>query len=364
MAASLAAMVPPQSPLSAAGGPPPVFLHAGWRSCSTYVWSRFRVLERARAYYEPFHEVLAGLTSAVIGADAPETSNLRHPQAGAPYMAELEPLLAPGGGVAGYDARFALQSYFMAAEADDPAQEAYVGRLIGRAWDEGRTPVIACCRTLGRAPWLKQRFGGVHVMLVRDPISQWASGHAFRRRRDRLSYFELCAFAILGLAGGGAGDWAGRWGAPRRLPPGDLGRAFRRVRAGLACRRPTASYAAFAAVYLLAHRRAQAVADLVLDVDRLSAEPGYAAGCERALADLTGLAPRFDGCRTPGWADSAPPADYQAVHAALARALPEEYALAEAAGLADRLEVSAARLGRPAPPRRPLELLLRPSASI
>jgi hypothetical protein len=326
----------------------PVFLHGGWRSCSTYVWSKFRALDGALAFYEPFHEALAGLTPQAIAADTAETSNLRHPRMGAPYMAEFEDLLAVGGGVRGYRPRFAMDSYFMDADDEDPAQEAYVAGLIKHARSQGRTPVLGCCRSLGRAGWLRRRFGGVHITLMRDPISQWASGHEFRRRPDRASYFELCPFAILGLAGGRAAAWARRWGAPWRLSAGDPDRVLRQLRANLFCRRPAASYAAFAAVYVLAHLRAIEASDMILDMDRLSLDSAYAAAAARTIAAASGLTPDFGDCSAPRRAGVAPSAPYEAIHAALWTALADEVASPHAPALAARLEASAAAVTAPA----------------
>ena len=40
-------------------GPFPLFIHAWFRSGSTYIWSKLRNDEKLICYYEPFHEVLA-----------------------------------------------------------------------------------------------------------------------------------------------------------------------------------------------------------------------------------------------------------------------------------------------------------------
>jgi hypothetical protein len=68
--------------------------------------------------------------------------------------------------------------------------------------------VLACCRTLGRIDWLKRRFDGFHIVLIRDPVQQWMSFYSLRRR-PRPTYFELCQYVMLS-----------EWPAARRPGPG------------------------------------------------------------------------------------------------------------------------------------------------
>ena len=48
-----------------------IFLHTGWRSAGTWVWSRFRALQTVTAFYEPLHPILGDLTAADIPAFEP-----------------------------------------------------------------------------------------------------------------------------------------------------------------------------------------------------------------------------------------------------------------------------------------------------
>jgi hypothetical protein len=109
-------------------------------------------------------------------------------------------LLGPDGGVHGFEARLALDDYFLPADQEDPGQAAYVETLIAAARREDRTPVLACCRTLGRIGWLRRRFGGTHIVLIRDPVQQWRSFYSLRKR-PRPTYFELCQYVILSEPG-------------------------------------------------------------------------------------------------------------------------------------------------------------------
>jgi hypothetical protein len=328
--------------------PLPVFVHSGWRCSSTYVWSRLRALPGVRAYYEPWHEQLANLTPERIARETPRASGLRHPGDDVPYLAEFADLLKPGGGVAGYQARFALDDYFLPADRQDAAQTAYVAGLVGSAQAAGLTPVLACCRTLGRVDWLRRRFGGFHVVLIRDPLQQWLSFHSLRKR-PRPTYFELCQYVMLSEAVG-AEPLARQLGLP--APKGDdLPARIAAVRRRLKRAPAQTSFTAFLAIYLLSYLRALPQADLIIDVDRLGQDEGYAAGISEALRAGCGLAPDFSDCRTPAAHAEVPAAPYRRISRQVIDALEARTALA-APGPAALLfaKLSKAMADAPEPP--------------
>jgi len=286
-----------------------VFIHSGWRCSSTYVWHRFRALAGVRAYYEPWHEQLSQVTAQTIRAETPENSGLRHPGGTEPYLKEFEVVLDPAGGVRGFDASFALDRFWIEPEASDLAQQAYVDGLVAAARLRGERPVLACCRTLGRVGWLKRRFGGFHVILVRDPVQQWLSFYSLRRR-PRPTYFELCHYVLLS-------EMAGREAVARAL----LGHAFTGggsladrlavVRGKLKRAPASVSFQAFLAVWLSSHLKALPEADLVVDVDRMARDRAYAAEVERAIEAGCGLKPDFSDCRAPAPHGVAPPIEWR-----------------------------------------------------
>lgn len=156
---------------------PTVFLHSSWRTSSTWLWSCFRRSESTVAYVEIFHETLASLESSQIAKLTPGSWPSGHP-AGAPYLLEFLPLLTPQGGVARYRASMAIESFVPAAGlAGDLSREEveYVDMLIGHARRLDRQPVLADTRTLGRLGALKRQFGGIHILLHRNLLHQWAS---------------------------------------------------------------------------------------------------------------------------------------------------------------------------------------------
>lgn len=282
-----------------------VFIHSGWRCSSTYVWYRFRAMAGVRAYYEPWHEQLARMTYSEIRAETPENSGLRHPGGDEPYLTEFEPVLDPRGGVRGFDTSFALDRFWIEPEASDLAQQAYVEGLIETARRLGETPVLACCRTLGRAGWLKKRFGGFHIVLVRDPVQQWLSFYSLRKR-PRPTYFELCHYLLLSEMTGW-GDIAERLLGDSALGSGTLAQRLASVRRRFKRRPAGLSFQAFLAVWLASHLKALPHADLVVDVDRLARDQAYAGDIELAIAEGCGLKPDFSDCRAPSPHGVAPP---------------------------------------------------------
>lgn len=287
----------------------PVFIHSGWRCSSTYIWHRFRALPNVRAYYEPWHEQLAHVTAQTIGAETPDNSGLRHPGGNEPYLKEFEVVLDPAGGVRGFEASFALDRYWIEPEASDLTQQAYVDGLIGAARSRGETPVLACCRTLGRAGWLRKRFGGFHIVLVRDPVQQWLSFYSLRRR-PRPTYFELCHYVLLSEMAAWR-DAAERILGRRLDGVGPLSRRLSTVRRAFKRRPASLSFQAFLAVWLASLLKALPHADLVIDVDRLARDQAYAREIEAAIAAGCGLAPDFSDCRAPAPHGVAPPIEWR-----------------------------------------------------
>jgi hypothetical protein len=79
---------------------PIIFVHAGWRTGSTFVWSRFRQSQGLVAYYEIFNEGLKDLAPSDVLRHAPRNWNSKHPDC-SPYFAEFLPLIHAGGGSLG-----------------------------------------------------------------------------------------------------------------------------------------------------------------------------------------------------------------------------------------------------------------------
>jgi hypothetical protein len=75
----------------------PIFLHTGWRTVGTWLWSRFRMVEGTRCLYEPLHEDLATLSRDDIARLRADNWASRHPDLAHPYYDEYADLLNADG---------------------------------------------------------------------------------------------------------------------------------------------------------------------------------------------------------------------------------------------------------------------------
>lgn len=289
----------PSNPVpSRANESPTVFLHAGWRCASTYVWSRFRSLPGTLCFYEPFGERLAHVSPKRLERDTAQGWDSRHPPLELPYRAEYRPLLRRlRRGVPGYRESFAVQRYFPRDAARREA--AYLARLIEHARQAGAVPVLGFSRSLARAAPLKAALGGYHIVMRRNAAQQWLSCRSYRQA-GALPYFELCHFLILACAP--ADSPAGRLAAELRLPrvrrwPGGMKRQLQGLHAALSPWSEEQSYRAFIAVYLLSQAAAAPAADLLLDVDRLGQCGSYRAGVSARILTDCALAVDFSDAR-------------------------------------------------------------------
>jgi hypothetical protein len=290
----------------------PVFLHAGWRCASTYVWSRFRRNSSTTSFYEPFGESLSRCSPKRIRRQTPQGWNSRHPPLSLPYAEEYCPLLRPVmRGVPGYRKEFALSRYFAVSGGVRP-EARYLSRLIAHARCRSTHPVFGFSRSLGRAAALKQALGGYHIVVRRNPLQQWLSCRSYREEVP-LAYFELCHFLILALAP--AGTPAHRFAAMLRLPrlPPGLARQYKVLHADLFPWSDELSFRAFTAVSLLSHAAAQAAADMVLDVDRLARSEQYRAAVHTRILGDVGLSIDFADCRLPARDPALVPVDFAAI---------------------------------------------------
>lgn len=276
---------------------PTVFLHGGWRCGSTYFWNKFRARDDVLAFFEPFHERLARYTAQEILRDTESAWASRHPQLNAPYFCEYLPLLT-GKGVARFEERFALRHYFTPTQ--QPLDEgAYLASLLRLAENTGKQAVLGFSRSLGRVGAIKRTFGGTHVVLIRDPLQQWLSARSHRIQHGS-PYFELCHMMILALAprrslAGSIAHWL-------QIPYqrfGSFGHHYRQLRRRFEPLDDDLSYRAFIAVYLLSYAKAMRHADVVVDMDRLSRFPPYAAQLSHELLQMTGVDLDFRDCSMP-----------------------------------------------------------------
>lgn len=278
-------------------GTDPIWIHAPWRAGSTYVWNTFRSCPEYLAFYEPFHESLETLTGTAVAHATATSWPSGHPPLDAPYYCEFEPLLAPGGGVCGFEQAFPYTYYFV---NDEPLarQQAYLNGLVAHARTLGRRAVFGFCRTTGRAAWFRRYMPGVHIALTRDGLGLWRSAFGRSETHGDL-YFVTRPLVILLLSR--RDPWIANYLAALDLDPlprlYDAGQAQRRAER-LARRDPELTMRAFAAVFALGTALSQRHADLVIPIEALSTEVG-----RRSLS--ASLAGRFGV--TLDWSDCAIP---------------------------------------------------------
>jgi hypothetical protein len=273
-----------------------IFLHGGWRCGSTYLWNKFRELPDVTAFYEPFSEKLATYTPADILRDVPSAWDSRHPALAQPYAAEYLPLIGECG-VPLFWESFAVQRYFVGR--DEPLFERdYLGLLIAHATRDSSHAVLGFSRSLGRVRAIKQQFRGFHVVLMRDPVQQWLSCRSYRIRFGS-AYFELCHFLILALAP--EGSLASRAARLLKLPTpphGSFKQQLKSMRSRFRKLDDELSYRVFLTVYALSYLHALPEADLIIDMEQLTAAE-YAAATSSAIATRTRLKVNFQDCAMP-----------------------------------------------------------------
>lgn len=266
--------------------PRTVFLHCGWRTASTYLWSRFRALDNTVSYYEPLHENLARMTADGSDPNAGwDASKRSHPGHEKPPFAEFVPL-AENGVAAGYHPRFATGNYFLPAREEDAPLHLYLKGLEEHATSQGKHAVYGFCRSLGRVAWLRKRFPGAYnIVLTRRPYDHWRSCLQ-QLTEHRVPYFLLMPLQIVGEN-------------QRRIPelkkladefqipePRSAARGYLPLLQRLP---PDALLRTFLEVYALAYTHALSHADLVLSIEDFAADEAYRSKILSDIEHATGL---------------------------------------------------------------------------
>jgi hypothetical protein len=277
-----------------------IFLHTGWRSAGTWVWSRFRVLQTVTAFYEPLHPILGNLRAADIPALEP-TWTSGHPTLTAPYFTEYRLFIQDNlHGVTGYRKSFSTDRFGPVPNTGFPALQAYLKNLCDQTTNQGKTPVFKFCRSLGRLTWFKGAFPEVmHAVVLRNPASQFASGWLLHQQWSN-PFFVAAPFRVLGLNQAEpivrqVIDICGV-----RLSPAPV-TAIDEYAA--ACEQYVRTvegdnaYRAFLALWILCALRSADDADLLIDLDRLGQSPEYASELRAQVRAQAGITPGFNGAR-------------------------------------------------------------------
>jgi tetratricopeptide (TPR) repeat protein len=278
----------------------PVFVHAMWRTGSTYIWSKFREHSQYRAYYEPLHEILIDASAQKLGTAWSDraTEVKRHPHLDASYFAEFEAFLEAGGSCFGKN--LAYQRYCLEAGDSDESLRHYIADLLIFALANRQTPVLQFNRSLLRAGWLTANFNPVNLLLLRRPIDVWKSFLSFEDR-----YFPTVICMIVGqnqqhpfLAG-----LAARQGVP--LFQGATFQSEYDFYHEYAVRNLEQLYPLFYEFYLLSSIGAARDADCIIDLNGISESDSTRRQTSERLRAL-GIGISIDDCHAPVYADLSP----------------------------------------------------------
>jgi len=154
----------------------PFFLHAGFRTGSTLLWSALKATPATLTYFEPLHEALENLPPPEDCGVSPEISGSLHESGETgDVFAAFRGCATELGGVRQYRKSFSYDDFFVPPDAPRSQLQGYFQGLIDHAEAMGKAPSFKCVRTGGRVGWLKRQFDGRHIGVVRDPIGQFSS---------------------------------------------------------------------------------------------------------------------------------------------------------------------------------------------
>jgi SAM-dependent methyltransferase len=172
--------------------PRPIFIHAIWRTGSTYIWKKFREQSRYRSYFEPLNELLLKPQREIESLQPSSiTVRNRHPHIDRFYYAEF-PFMTRGG-VEFFEKHLPYERYCLHESGADEPLKRYVNHLISLAQENGQVPVLQFNRSLLRVGWLNRNFAPLNILLLRQPMDIWQSYLSF----DGL-YFPTVVSLILG----------------------------------------------------------------------------------------------------------------------------------------------------------------------
>ncbi len=271
----------------------PIFIHAWWRSSSTYVWAKLRQDGALCCYYEPLSEQIAAL-----GPDAVESSAaravrtaLRHPVPDRAYFAEY--LESGMSAVALYSRRLAYDRYLLRPGDEDAGLRRYLDELIDIPARTGRRAVLCFCRSQMRSAWMKQAFGGLHVAQIRNPRDQWASFQVDPYFLQRLLFLAFKLYAAFPAAFAHIARFAEQAQALSSPAARASPAKGRQITLG-----KRDALRLFLLVWMASALQSIGACDFVLDADRLSAD---AACRDEAVAWFrsAGCNVDFSDCATP-----------------------------------------------------------------
>ena len=274
-----------------------VFIHSGWRSTGTWMWSEFRANPGVMAFYEPLHELLKDITREGIRRESPTEWNSNHPD-GPPYFEEFTPLLARRG-IARYHRSFAFDRFFLARHEREPRLQAYLSQLVDLAHRAGKLPVLKFCRSHGRVAWMREHFpNALHVAVLRDPVGQWNS--AWRQAECGNPYFLATALAILArhLSEPMVAQFAARLGVRLRpLRRRSFERTYEQCERFVKASSAATLYRSYLTFWLVSACKSLPHVDTTINVGALGESISYRGNVQDVLLASTGVTVDFANAR-------------------------------------------------------------------
>jgi hypothetical protein len=176
----------------------PIFLHALFRTGSTYIWNKFRQNPAYYCYYEPFHPILGSIAidrKYPWSHDKKTAQFMQHPHLDKNKLYEYKKLLRPGEvGVPYFRKSFSYDNY--CENNKDIAAKDYLDYLIKNT--ETKIPVLKFTRSSFRIKWFKKNYPeALNIYISRNPRNQWQSYLAMHKKE--LDIFLTTDLIITGI---------------------------------------------------------------------------------------------------------------------------------------------------------------------
>jgi hypothetical protein len=271
-----------------------IFVHSSWRTGSTWFWNKFRSIDDALCYYEPFNEDLENISFDKAQAAGYKSWDSGHPPS-EPYYSSYLPFIDPTGGVQGFDLSFSLRWFIPAGGLRGQLRDKevrYLKLLSEHAFRQNKRVVFGETRSLGRIWSIRESLGGYHIFVYRNLWNQWLSYLYYEHRS--IQYFWESTARIVCQADDPFLKRIGDIFVDEALEIGRRRQATRNFTQNdkmllLFSLPESSTFALFMIVHIYLYLHAELTADLSIDVTELARADDYRRQIEKQLAHEIGL---------------------------------------------------------------------------
>lgn len=256
-----------------------IFLHSGFRTASTWVWSRFRANTGTLSYYEVFNERLEDLTLQTALALNGQIWHSKHPPV-KNYFEEFIPLIQNGRGIFLYQKSMSSDWFIPQGGMGGTLRQEeflYCQLLVKYAEQTGKVPVLSATRSLGRVPALSHAIPGTHVLIYRNLFKQWCS---FTEQGEIGNPYFLKTISLQLQAQSAPPEFAA---ILAEFPPAS------------ASARDENLFVCFVLLHLYLYSRARPACDLVMDIAAMATDPACTSALEQQVLARHGLSVDLSG---------------------------------------------------------------------